>query len=268
MAADPPVLINGYWIYLRAMVGGLYGSSHLNPSEYQKVNAYEFRQALLLQGYDDKAIAGVLGCAQVESGLSPGAIQKVSALPNGAEHITDVPNSYMMQYYTPTAGGQGYGLGLLQWDRYSTTWHTNDLLGYLNAQNIQWYEGAGQAQRLEFEFNNDSTYHFWHLNYGSNITWAYYKQIGTNQPTWDAGECANVWTSCWELSSLDPTGRQYRRDNANYWYEYFNEHPDPPEPPEPPEPPVEPNFHIWMLYKFRQERRGVNVKTRNILRLH
>lgn len=225
MAVDPPVLYNDWWVYLRDMVGGTYGSSHLNPSTYQIHNAYKMRALLQAQGYDDKAIAGVIGNAQVESGISPGAIQKVSALPNGAQTLSDVPNSYMLQYYTPTAGGQGYGLGLLQWDRFSAQYQTQDLLGWEDRNGYVWYDGDGQLARLDFEYQNDSTYHFWRMNYGSRVTWAYYKQIETNEPTWDAGEAANVWASCWELSSTDPTGRQYRRDNANFWYDYFIAHP-------------------------------------------
>lgn len=225
MAVDPPVLFNDWWVYLRDMVGGTYGSSHLNPSTYQIHNAYKMRAALKAQGYDDTAVAGVIGNAQVESGISPGAIQKVSALPNGAETLADVPNSYMLQYYTPTAGGQGYGLGLLQWDRYSSTYLTNDLLGWENANGYTWYDGDGQLARLDFEYQNNTQYNFWRLNYGNDVTWPFYKDIETNEPTWDAGEAANIWASCWELSSLDPTGRQYRRDNALFWYDYFIAHP-------------------------------------------
>lgn len=225
MAVDPPVLYNDWWVYLRDMVGGTYGSSHLNPSPYQIHNAYKMRELLQQQGYDDKAIAGVIGNAQVESGITPGAIQKVSALPNGAETLSDVPNSYMLQYYTPTAGGQGYGLGLLQWDRYSSQYHSQDLLGWEDRNGYVWYDGDGQLARLDFEFQNDSTYHFWRLNYGNDLTWARYKEIEYYYPNYNAGECANVWASCWELSSTDPTGRQHRRDNAEYWYQYFIDHP-------------------------------------------
>lgn len=227
MAVDPPVLYNGWWVYLRDMTPP-YGSTHLNPSNYQIQNAYKIRAALQAQGYCDKAIAGVIGNAQVESGITPGAIQKVSVLPNGAEHLADVPNSYMLQYYNPTAGGQGYGLGLLQWDRYSSTYNTNDLLGWTNANNYQWYDGDGQMARLAFEFSNDSTYHFWRMNYGT-LTWADYKDIETTRPNYDAAECAAVWDSCWELSSGQ--GRQYRKDNADYWYNYFNQHPSLPVKP-------------------------------------
>lgn len=249
MAADPPVLYNNWWVYLRDMVGGTYGSSHLNPSDFQIHNAYRMRAGLQAQGYDEKAIAGIIGNAQVESGITPGAIQKVSALPNGANRIEDVPNSYMLQYYTPTAGGQGYGLGLLQWDRYSAQYHTQDLLGWEDRNGYVWYDGEGQLARLDFEYQNNAQYNFWRMNYGS-LTWADYKQIETTYPSYDAAECANVWASCWELSSLDPTGRQYRRDNADYWYQYFQDHP------------IEPGtgFPIWLLFKFRKERRGTHVR--------
>lgn len=220
MAVEAPVLYNDWWVYLRVM-----GSTLLNPTDEQIHNAYKLRAGLQAQGYDDTAIAGVIGNAQTESGITPGAIQKPSVLPNGGERLSSVPNSYMLTYYTPTAGGQGYGLGLLQWDRYSTTYQSQDLLGWTNAHNYQWYDGDGQLARLAFEYQNNSTYGFWHMNYGSTMTWDAYKNIETTRPTWDAGEAANIWASCWELSSLDPDGRQHRRDNAMFWYDYFIAHP-------------------------------------------
>lgn len=254
MAANPPVLINGWWVYLRDMVGGTYGSSHLNPSDYQINNAYKMRTALQSQGYCDKAIAGVIGCAQVESGITTGAIQKWSVLPNHGESVEDVPNSYMLQYYNPTAGGQGYGLGLLQWDRYSGTYQTNDLLGWTNANGYNWYDGDGQMARLWFEYDNNFVYNFWRLNYGNDLTWPVYRDIENSQFShYDAGECAIVWTSCWELSSLDPTGRQYRRDNANFWYQYFIDHPTPPPTPGS-------GLPVWLMYKFNERKLLKNVK--------
>lgn len=231
MAVDPPVLYNGYWVSTRVL-DSAYGSH----SQRQIDNAYQFRAGLQAQGYCEKAIAGILGCAQVESGINPGAIQKWSVLPNNAESLSDVPNSVMLQYYRPTAGGQGYGLGFLQWDRYSSTYHTHDLLGWEDRNGYVWYDGAGQLARLEFEYTNDAQYHFWQNNYGARLTWTAYKNIETTFPTYNAGEVANVWTSCWERSSLDPSGRQHRRDNAEYWYQYFHDNPDPPTPPTPPTP--------------------------------
>ena len=249
MPVSAPVKINNYWVYLRAMTQPPYGSNHLNPSDYQIHNAYRMRKALRAQGYDDTAIAGVIGNAQVESGITPGAIQKPSALPNGALDISDVPNSYMLQYYTPTAGGQGYGLGLLQWDRYSSFYQGHDLLTWENANGYDWYDGAGQMARLDFEYQNNAQYNFWHMNYGS-FTWSDYKQIETTAPSWDAGEAANVWASCWEVSSLDPTRRLYRRENALFWYQYFIDNP------------VEPGTRTWLFYLYNKERRGVYVRKR------
>ena len=248
MAVADPELFNNYWTYMRDMVGGTWGSSHLNPSAYQTHNAYRMRAALQAQGYDEHAIAGVIGNAQVESGITTGAIEKYSVLPNLGESIADVPNSYMLQYYTPTAGGQGYGLGLLQWDRFSSTYQSQDLLGWCNANGYNWYDGAGQMARLDFEFQHDAQYNFWRMNYGS-LTWADYKQIETTYPTYDPGECANVWASCWELSSLSPSGRQQRRENAQYWYDWFQLHPTEPG-----------TLKIWLLYQYRKERRGIHVR--------
>lgn len=225
MAVDPPVLYNGWYVYTRVL-----GSTYLSPTTEQINNAYKLRTMLQLQGYCERAIAGIIGCAQVESGINTGAIQKWSVLPNQGEHLADLTNAYMLQYYTPTGGGQGYGLGLLQWDRFSSVYQTNDLLGWTNANGYIWYDPAGQLARLNFEYTNDSQYHFWHLNYGNQLTWAAYKDIENTFPTYDAGECALVWTSCWELSSLDPTGRAHRRDNGLYWYDYFQQHPSMPLP--------------------------------------
>lgn len=226
MAVQNPVLYNGWWVYLRDMIQNPWGSVHLNPSTLQIHNAYKMRTALKAQGYCDKAVAGVIGSAQQESGLTTGAIQKYSVLPNGGEQLSDVPNSYMLQYYTPTAGGQGYGLGLLQWDRFSSTYQSQDLLGWTNANGYDWYDGDGQMARLAFEYANDGTYHFWRLNYGNDLTWAVFKDIENSRfSNYDAGECAAVWDSCWELSS--GSGREIKRDNANFWYQYFIDHPIP-----------------------------------------
>ena len=248
MAVSDPELYNDYWVYMRDMIHPPWGSVHLNPTEYQTHNAYRMRAALQAQGYDEHAIAGIIGNAQVESGITTGAIEKYSILPNQGESIADVPNSYMLQYYTKPQGVGGYGLGLLQWDRYSSLYQSHDLLGWCNANGYEWYDGAGQMARLDFEFQHDAQYNFWRMNYGS-LTWADYKQIETTYPSYDPGECANVWASCWELSSLSPTGRQQRRENAQYWYDWFQAHPTEPKP-----------LPIWLLFKFSKERRGTHVR--------
>lgn len=248
MAVADPELYNNYWTYMRDMIHQPWGSVHLNPSDYQTHNAYRMRAALQLQGYDEHAIAGIIGNAQVESGITTGAIEKYSILPNQGESIADVPNSYMLQYYTKPQGVGGYGLGLLQWDRYSSTYQSHDLLGWCNANGYDWYDGDGQMARLDFEFQHNAQYHFWQMNYGS-LTWADYKQIETTYPAYDPGECANVWASCWELSSLSPEGRQQRRDNAQYWYDWFQLHPTEPG-----------TFKTWLLFAFNKRKKGYHVR--------
>lgn len=248
MAVEAPVLYNDFWVYLRDSMG----STYLNPNDKQIHNAYSMRTALLLQGYCEKAVAGIIGCAQQESSLTTGAIQKYSVLPNGGETLAECTNAYMLQYYTPTAGGQGYGLGLLQWDRFSSAYQSQDLLGWTNANGYLWYDGWGQMARLNFEFNNDSTYHFWVTNYGPSLTWAVYKDIENSQfSSYDAGECAAVWDACWERSSGQ--GREYKRANALFWYQYFNDHPTPPPTPGTGLPP-------WLLFQFKKRKVMPNVR--------
>lgn len=227
MAVEAPVLYNGYWTYLRDMVGGTYGYAYGNASPYQIQNAYKFRAGLQQIGYCEKAIAGVIGCAQVESGLTTGAIGAPQLLPNNGERLSDVPTSYMFQYYLSASSGLGHTVGFLQWDRHSNG--RNDLINFCNNYNLVWYNGDAQLFRLQREYDTDNQYHFWQLNYGNDLTWSVYKDIENSQFShYDAGECAIVWTSCYEMSSLDPAGRQHRRDNGLFWYQYFIDHPTPP----------------------------------------
>lgn len=252
MAVEAPVLYNNWWVYLRDMVGGTYGVSYGGASDYQIHNAYQFRAGLQAIGYGPKAIAGVIGCAQVESGITTGAIGMPSLLPNNGERIEDVPTSYMYQYYLSASSGLGHTVGLLQWDRSSNG--RNDLINFCNTHNLVWYDGASQLYRLQREYDTDDTYHFWANNYGADLTWSVYKDIENSQfSSYDAGECANVWTSCWERSSLDPDGRRHRRENGIFWYNYFNEHPTPPPGPGTGLPP-------WMYLLFNRKKVIKNVK--------
>jgi len=251
MAVDPPVLYNNCWVYLRDMIGTGLGSSHLNPSDFQIHNAYRIRAGLQSIGYGPKAIAGVIGNAQVESGITTGAIGAPGLLPNGAETLSDVPTSYMYQYYLAPSGGMGRTVGFLQWDR--TSGGRNDLINFSNNYNLVWYDLDTQIFRLQREYDTDDTYHFWRLNYGNALTWAVYKDIENSQFShYDAGECAAVWDSCWELSSGQ--GREFRRDNANFWYQYFIDHPNPPPTPGT-------GLDPWMYFLFNNRKKvRKNVK--------
>ena len=224
MAVDAPVLIGGWWVYLRYNMG----STHLNPNDKQINNAYRIRRALIAQGYTDLAIAGVIGCFQVESGLSPGALDThLSQLPNNGEILSALTNTVMLgycDYANPSA--RGYGTGLAQWDRgvSSASPQGNVIASYAIRNNMEWYSGDLQMMRLEAEYQADllSPGTFWHYNWGS-FSWQDFKSLSTGTPS----NSADIWTSCFEVSSLDPTGRQNRRDNAEYWYQYFIDHPLP-----------------------------------------
>lgn len=252
MAVEAPVLYNGWWVYLRDMVGGTYGYAFGNVSQYQIDNAYKFKAGLEQIGYGPKAISAVIGNAQVESGITTGAIGAPSLLPNNGERISDVPTSYMYQYYLSASSGLGHTVGLLQWDRSSNG--RNDLINFCNTHNLVWYDGASQLYRLQREYDTDDTYHFWDDAYGSSLTWSVFKDIEHSQfSNYSPGECANVWASCWERSSLNPEGRQHRRDNAEFWYQYFIDHPTPPTPPGTGLPP-------WMYFLFDRKKVLKNVK--------
>lgn len=221
MAVDAPVLYNNWWVYLRYNMG----STHLNPNDKQIHNAYLIRSYLKQQGYTDNAIAGVIGCFQVESGLSPGALDThLSQLPNNGEILSELTNSVMLGYCNYSVPDtRGYGTGLAQWDRgvSSAAPQGNVIASYAIRNDKMWYDGGLQMQRLEAEYQQDLLVPgtFWKPNWGS-VTWSDYKSSSDNPST-----CADIWTSCFEVSSLDPTGRQNRRDNANYWYQYFIDNP-------------------------------------------
>ena len=243
MAVQAPELINNWWVYLRDSMG----STYLNPNDKQIHNAYRLRSALRAQGYDDYAIAGMIGNAQVESSITTGAIERPSALPNGGENIADVPNSYMIQYYTPPQGLRGWALGVFQWDGQGS-YGSHKLVGWCDANGYDWYDGVGQMARLDFEFQNDATYHFWTQNY--QMTWAEFKEFHTSRPSWGPDDAADVWASNWELSSLDPSGRQQRKDNALFWFQYFIDHPFEHSP-------------VWLLAQYNKQKvRGLNVRKR------
>ena len=222
MSVDAPVLYNGYWVYLRDSMG----SSHLNPSDKQITNATKIYNNLIQQGYTPEAACGILGNMQTESGLSPGALQRhLSTLPNNGEHLADLTNTVMLGY--ADQNDSGYGTGLIQWDSYTTTSPAGNVIAsFAIRYNYEWYDGDCQLYRLQREFETDSTYHYWTANnHNPPITWAEFKGFTGTPET-----AADIFRQCRERSSGDPTGNQYRRDNARYWYDYFSGGPTPPTP--------------------------------------
>lgn len=223
MAVDSPVLYNGYWVYLRYSMG----STHLNPNAKQITNATKIYNNLISQGYTKQAACGILGNMQTESGLSPGALDRhLSSLPNNGEHLSDLTNSVMLGYASPN--DSGYGTGLIQWDSYTNTSPAgNTLVSFAIRYNYQWYDGDCQLYRLKREYETDSQYHFWvSTNHTPAITWSQFKAYNGTP-----SGAADIFRQCRERSSGDPTGNQHRRDNAEYWFNYFSETPPTPEPP-------------------------------------
>ena len=222
MAVDSPVLYNDWWVYLRDSMG----SSHLNPSDKQIHNATKIYNGLLAQGYTSEAACGILGNMQTESGLSPGALQNhLSSLPNNGEHLADLTNSVMLGY--ASQNDSGYGTGLIQWDSYTTTPPAgNTIVSFAIRYNYEWYDGDCQLFRLQREYETDNQYHYWYANnHSPAVTWSQFKNW-----TGSVSEATDIFRQCRERSSGSPTGNQYRRDNAQYWYDYFSGGPTPPTP--------------------------------------
>ena len=222
MAVDAPVLYNDWWVYLRYSMG----STHLNPSDKQIHNAEKIYYGLIAQGYTIQSACGILGNMQTESGLSPGALDShLSTLPNNGEHLAELPNSVMINYCSQN--DSGYGTGLIQWDSYTTTPPAgNTLVSFAIRYNYEWYDGDCQLFRLQREYETDSQYHYWYANnHTPAVTWTEFKNW-----TGSVSEATDIFRQCRERSSGDPTGNQNRRDNAQYWYDYFSGGPTPPTP--------------------------------------
>lgn len=222
MAVDAPVLYNDWWVYLRYSMG----STHLNPSDKQIHNAEKIYAGLISQGYTIQSACAIIGNMQTESGLSPGALDRhLSSLPSNGEHLAELPNSVMINYCSQN--DSGYGTGLIQWDSYTTTAPAgNTLVSFATRYNYEWYDGDCQLFRLQREFETDSQYHYWYANnHNPPVTWAEFKSW-----TGSVSEATDIFRQCRERSSGDPTGNQNRRDNAQYWYDYFSSGPTPPTP--------------------------------------
>lgn len=218
MAVDPPVLIDGWWVGLRATtLGGLYVN---NPSDKHINNAYKVRSGLRIQGYNDISIAGVLGNMFLESGISGGALQNygssLSLLPNNGEHLSELDNVTMQAFCSTTE--RKFGTGLIQWDVLGTT---NKIADYAIAHNMMWYSGDLQLMRLADEYNHDvnvdpSHPMFWFGDY--SYTWDQF--INYNGTPANA---ADIFRVNRERGGDDTI--QQRKDSATFWYQYFIDHP-------------------------------------------
>ena len=218
-----PTLVNDWYLTTDTHLGT---SNTSGITAEQKHNAEKVYQAFTALGWSLSAIAGMLGNMQHESFLSPAYIQAThrGTLPNSGASLSDVPNSVMIDFYDTS--NRSYGLGLVQWDGYtSTNPQGQKLVSFASRYNLNWYDGDTQTFRIQREQETNIQ---WTANtlYGTRWTWENYP---TNDKTPE--ESAHIWRICYEVGG--DASDQTRQENARYWYDYFTE--TPPEPPEPPD---------------------------------
>ena len=216
-----PALINDWYLTTDTHLGT---SNNTGVTAEQKHNAEKVYLYFNDLGWSLSAIAGMLGNMQHESFLSPAYIQAThrGSLPNSAASLSDVPNSVMLNFYNTNT--RGYGVGLVQWDGYTSTSPAGQkLVSFASRYNLNWYDGDTQLFRIKRERETNIQ---WTTNtlYGTSWTWNNYP---TNSRTPE--ESARIWRICYEVGG--DASDQTRQENARYWYNYLSE--NPPEPPEP-----------------------------------
>ena len=210
-------LINGWWMSTDTLMGSTDTS---NIGSHMIDNARKFRNYFKAKGWSDSAIAGMLGNAQVESTLSPALIQATNRwrLPNSAANLSDVPNSVMINYTDHYYGGSGYGIGIVQWDGYTSTAPAGQkLVSFAERYGLNWYDGDTQTYRLFREYETNIQ---WQSSTIEGTVWTWSNYV-TNTETPEVS--ARIWQVCYEVA--DPGTLLRRQENARYWYDYFIAHP-------------------------------------------
>ena len=214
-------LVNDWWMTTDS--GGSMGTTDTSgitsEQEHNATKVFNYFSAL---GWSLSAIAGMIGNMQLESWLSPALIQGThrSQLPNSARNLTDVPNSVMINFY----GSSGYGIGLVQWDGYTSTAPAGQkLVSFAERYGLTWYDGDTQCFRIQREQETNIQ---WQNGTVDGIFWTWSNYINTTETPEKA---AHAWRVCYEVaaSGTDST----RQANARYWYDYFAD--VPPVPPLP-----------------------------------
>jgi len=211
--------INGWWMSTDTLMGSTDTSS---IGSRMIENARKIRDYFKSKGWSDSAIAGMLGNIQLESTFSPALIQSTNRwrLPNSAANLSDVPNSVMLNFYDSYYGGSGggYGIGLVQWDGYTSTAPAGQkLVSFAERYGLNWYDGDTQTFRIFREYETNIQWQSATIN---GITW-YWSNYVTNTQTPEVS--ARIWQVCYEVA--DPGTLATRQANARYWYDYFIAHP-------------------------------------------
>ena len=213
-------LVNGWWMTTNQ--GGTMGTTNTSGiTEKQKHNAenvYNYFNAL---GWSLSAIAGMIGNMQLESWLSPALVEGThrSDFPNSASDLSDVPNNVALEHYNPNNHrASGYGLGLVQWDGYTSTSPAgHKLVSFAIRYGLTWYDGDTQLYRIQREYETNIQWQPATVN-GTRWTWSNYI---TNTETPETS--AKIWRVCYEVA--DSGTDQTRQENAQYWYDYFSSGP-------------------------------------------
>lgn len=212
-------LVNDWW--MTTDTGGSMGTTNTSgitsKQQHNAQKVYDYFSAL---GWTLSAIAGMLGNMQLESWLSPALIQGThrSQLPNSAANLSDVPNSVMINFY----GSSGYGIGLVQWDGYTSTAPAGQkLVSFAERYGLDWFDGDTQLFRIKREVETNIQ---WQNGTVDGIYWTWNTYINTTETPEKA---AHAWRVCYEVaaSGTDST----RQQNARYWYDYFQDVPPTPD---------------------------------------
>ena len=209
--------VNGWWMSTDTLMGSTDTSS---IGSHMIENARKIYNYFTGKGWSLSAIAGILGNAQVESTLNPALIQATNRwrLPNNAAELSDVPNSVMINYTDTYYGGFGYGIGIVQWDGYTSTAPAGQkLVSFAERYNLNWYDGDTQTFRIFREYETNIQ---WQSATIEGITWTWSNYV-TNTQTPEVS--ARIWQVCYEVA--DPGTLLRRQANARYWYNYFTAHP-------------------------------------------
>ena len=220
-----PDLINDFYISTDQRIGAW--SVNTEPFSAEQINnANVIRSYFLDNGWTIEAICGMLGCMQGESTINPAFIQQTNRyrLPNSAADISDVPNSVMQNFFNLYYGvdRRAFGIGLVQWDGYTpgsgATPDRQKMVAFAIDNNIVWYDGWTQINRIKFEWNYDVSHNTTIFFYPVRYSGVVYTFSNYTTATVSPEILAAAWTSGYERNA---GGVGYRADNARSWYNLF-----------------------------------------------
>ena len=210
-------LVNDW--YLTTDTGGSMGTTNTSGITNKQIhNATKIHNYFSSLGWSASAIAAIIGNMQLESWLSPALVQSThrSLAPNSAASLSDVPNSAMLTFYDSYYGyhNGGFGLGLVQWDGYTSTNPAGQkLVSFAERYNLNWYDGDTQLYRIQREYETNIQFQPGTVE---GIYWTWNTFVTTTESPETA---AHAWRVCYEVAAAGSDST--RQANARYWYDYF-----------------------------------------------